>query len=118
MAAQAELASLRAELERITQERRQVEDTLTAMTASRDQIAGEQRLVERQQIDLQTQLAQATENLAGRNKEIADLEGRLQSARQELADTQARLAGIRQELAAPRAPGNQPAQQDASPVRP
>jgi hypothetical protein len=39
--------------------------------------------------------------MAARNRDLAEVNGKLQSARQELADAQSKLAGARQQLVAP-----------------
>jgi outer membrane protein TolC len=46
--------------------------------------------------------------LAARNREVAELEGRLQATRQDLADAQGQLAEARQQLATPPAGGTTP----------
>ena len=101
---QADLGNLRLERERLTREQAEVQNQAT-----------------QQRTDLQAQLARATDDLATRNREIAELEGRLQATRQELADAQGRFAGARQQLAAPppgRGTSGAGAPTDAAPILP
>jgi chromosome segregation ATPase len=66
-----------------------------------DRLRTETEDLKGRQSELQGQLAQATDDLAARNKEIDEVEGRLQATRQALLDVQAKLAEARQQLAAP-----------------
>ena len=81
------------------------ETELANARSERDQLAREQAEIQsraaQQRNDLQAQLARATDDLAARNREVAEVEGRLQTTRQELADAQGRLAEVRQQLATP-----------------
>ena len=61
--------------------------------------------------DAQHQLAETTQMLADRNREAAEVEGRLQAARADLATVQDQLAKMRQGLA----DGARPAQAPAMP---
>jgi chromosome segregation ATPase len=56
------------------------------------------READRRQNEIQEQLAKTTEELSAKNKEIASLEGRLQTTRQELAEVQSSVAEARQKL--------------------
>jgi chromosome segregation ATPase len=82
-----------------------VETELANARSERDRLAREQGEIQsqaaQQRNDLQTQLARATDDLSARNREVAEMEGRLQTTRQELADAQGRLAAARQQLATP-----------------
>ena len=51
--------------------------------------------------EVQAQLARLTEEMAGRTRELASIEGQMQAARNELAETQAKLAYTRQQLSNP-----------------
>jgi chromosome segregation ATPase len=86
---QTDLANLRLEQERLTREQAEIQNQAT-----------------QQRAELQTQLARATDDLTARNREIAELEGRLQTTRQALADAQSQLAEARQQLATPPISGN------------
>lgn len=101
--AQGELRIARYDHERLTAERRQLEDVIASLTGTRDQLVAEQR---RQQEEAQSQLARTTGELASRTKALADLEARINATGQELIEAQRILGAARQQLAPPSSTGS------------
>ena len=81
---------------------------MASLTTSRDQRRAEVRQVEQQRAQAQQELAKLTEDMAARNRGLADVNGKLQSAWQELAETQSNLAAVRWQLVSPPALTQQP----------
>ena len=95
-------------MEEVAQQRAQSEQALAALTASRDRFASETQELERRWAQTQQELAKLTEDMAARNRGLADVNGKLQSAWQELAETQSNLAAVRWQLVSPPALIQQP----------
>ena len=62
--------------------------------------------VGRKHATAQAQLATVTDDMAARNREFAELDGRVQTARRELAEVQGQLAAARAQLSGQ--PGTDP----------
>jgi chromosome segregation ATPase len=71
---------------------------LTELSARRDKLASDVEDVSRRHATAQAQLATLVDDMAARNREFAELDGRVQAARRELAAVQGQLADARAQL--------------------
>ena len=76
-------------------ERARAERELVELSARRDKLSGDVQDVGRRHATAQAQLATVVDDMAARNREFAELDGRVQAARRELADVQGQLAAGR-----------------------
>jgi chromosome segregation ATPase len=106
------VATARNEIEQSASRRAQIEEIIRTLGADRDRLRNEVQEAEQGQREVRAQLAKLTEDLASRTRELAAVEGQVETARRELADTQAKLAEARQQLSTPAsAPPQAPARQ-------
>src|SRR5215203_3613645 len=106
-ALQQQLAAARGQLEDMAQQRGRSEQALAALASNRDKIAPEIENLEQQRAQVLQALAKQADDTAARNRELADVNGRVQSAQQELADLQSKQADVLRQLAAPSLPAQQ-----------
>jgi len=80
------------------EERTRAARELAELSARRDKLTSDVQDVSRKHATAQAQLATLVDDMAARNREFAELDGRVQAARRELAAVQGQLAAARAQL--------------------